>query len=272
MMNLLLTLLSLISLKSATAFIPSSSASYYSTKIILSSTTTTTVDAENPQDNEAPFYLDEISALVEDESSSNILSSETIIGQERSESMPFLPRPMNLEGWVGDVGFDPWGFSNRYPVEYLREAELKHGRVASLAWLGWVAVDLGLRIYPAPLEEWQASSSAEAFRNLFPSNAVVNHPDGYWTSPFLQALVIIGCIEGASTESVNKMFYGEESDRDAGDVGFDVLNILKGKSDAEIERMKLRELKNVRLGMFAFFGVLVQSVVLGYEKFPYVGP
>jgi len=264
MMNLLLTLLSIISLESATAF-TQTSGSYCSNKIILSSSTTTTAEAaENPQDNEAPFYLDEVTALVSDESSSKVL-----VGQERSASMPFLPRPMNLEGWVGDVGFDPWGFSNRYPIEYLREAELKHGRVASLAWLGWVAVDLGLRIYPAPLPEWQASSSAEAFRNLFPSNAVAAHPDGYWTSPFFQALVIIGCIEGASTESVNKMFYGEESDRAAGDVGFDVLNILKGKSDKEIERMKLRELKNVRLGMFAFFGVVFQSVVMGYEKFPY---
>jgi len=251
-MKLLLTLLPLLSFKSVTAFAPSASLS--SSNIIVSSSTTSTTETTTP---------------VEDESSKP-LSSETMGNpQERSESMPFLPRPTKLEGWVGDVGFDPWGFSNRYPIEYLREAELKHGRVATLAWLGWVAVDLGLRIYPAPLEEWQASSSAEAFRNLYPSNAVSAHPDGYWTSPFFQALVIIGCIEGLSTESVNQMSMGEKSDRQAGDVGFDVLNILKDKSDAEIARMKLRELKNVRLGMFAFFGVLVQSVVLGYEKFPY---
>ena len=68
--------------------------------------------------------------------------------------MPFLPRPINLDGsYVGDVGFDPFylssipknfagfiqppsweeveGISTLY---WMREAELKHGRVAMLAW------------------------------------------------------------------------------------------------------------------------------------------
>lgn len=196
---------------------------------------------------------------------------------ERSESLPFLPRPTNLKGYVGDVGFDPWGFSNRYPMEYLREAELKHGRVGTLAWTGWVAVDLGLRIYPAPLDEWQASSSADALRHLAPSVAIASHPDGYWTSPFFQGIVIISFIEMYSTKSVNEMISGDDNDDDgddvqkrkAGDIGFDVIQMLKGKTDAEIERMKLRELKNLRLGMLAFFGVLFQSMVLGHESFPY---
>jgi len=190
--------------------------------------------------------------------------------QERSEALPFLLRPMNCKGYVGDVGFDPFYFSDRYPMEYLREAELKHGRLGTLAWFGWVAVDFGLRIYPAPLEEWQASSSAEAFKNLLPGNAIGGHPDGYWTSPLFQGLVIISFIEGYSTESVNQMSQGEECDREAGDVGFDVIKMLKGKTDEEVQRMKLRELKNVRLGMLAFFGVVVQSMVLGNESFPYV--
>ena len=35
-------------------------------------------------------------------------------------------------------GFDPMGFSLAIDIRWLREAELKHGRVAMLATLGWI--------------------------------------------------------------------------------------------------------------------------------------
>jgi len=35
-------------------------------------------------------------------------------------------------------------------MDYLREAELKHGRITMLAWLGFVSVDMGAHIYPMP--------------------------------------------------------------------------------------------------------------------------
>ena len=60
--------------------------------------------------------------------------------------MPFLPRPQKLKGMVGDKGFDPLGLSDWVPVEWLRESELKHGRVCMLAVVGFVATDLGFRL------------------------------------------------------------------------------------------------------------------------------
>ena len=42
--------------------------------------------------------------------------------------------------------FDPLGLSNMFDVKWLREAELKHGRLCMVAWLGYVAVDLGFKI------------------------------------------------------------------------------------------------------------------------------
>ena len=46
--------------------------------------------------------------------------------QENSASVPFLTRPAALDGsMVGDVGFDPLGFSAKYPLNWLREAELQ---------------------------------------------------------------------------------------------------------------------------------------------------
>ena len=39
---------------------------------------------------------------------------------------------------IGDQGFDPLGITNTIPsLNYVRAAELKHGRVAMLAVLGW---------------------------------------------------------------------------------------------------------------------------------------
>lgn len=40
-------------------------------------------------------------------------------------SVPFLLKPKNLGGMVGDIGFDPLGFSDYLDIKFLREAELK---------------------------------------------------------------------------------------------------------------------------------------------------
>merc|ERR1712205_15192 len=56
-----------------------------------------------------------------------------------SDAVPFLKRPINLDGeYAGDVGFDPLGFSDVFDLRVLREAELKHGRFAMLAVLGFI--------------------------------------------------------------------------------------------------------------------------------------
>jgi len=62
-----------------------------------------------------------------------------VFGGSFSDSVPFLKQPTNLDGSLpGDVGFDPLGFSEVFDVKVLREAELKHGRIAMLAVLGWI--------------------------------------------------------------------------------------------------------------------------------------
>ena len=43
---------------------------------------------------------------------------------------------------VGDVGFDPLGFSAIIDMRWLREAELKHGRVCMLAATGMIVQDV----------------------------------------------------------------------------------------------------------------------------------
>merc|ERR1719460_1030418 len=76
------------------------------------------------------------------------------IGKEgMSQALPFLKRPAGLGpvgSMTGDIGFDPLQISDLVPIQWAREAELKHGRVCMLAWAGWVAVDLGFRVPYAP--------------------------------------------------------------------------------------------------------------------------
>ena len=63
----------------------------------------------------------------------------------KSESLPFMEEPAHLSGMIGNVGFDPMGLSTPQNIKWMREAELKHGRMTMLAWAGWVSVDLGMK-------------------------------------------------------------------------------------------------------------------------------
>ena len=49
---------------------------------------------------------------------------------EKSQALPFAPRPKLLDGTLpGDVGFDPFGFAGDDKASLMnqREAEIKHG-------------------------------------------------------------------------------------------------------------------------------------------------
>merc|ERR1719454_689876 len=76
-----------------------------------------------------------------------------------STALPFATAPATLDGsMLGDVGFDPLGFStvpvgpwfkglegrNGFPddLTWYREAELIHGRIAQLATIGFIAPGL----------------------------------------------------------------------------------------------------------------------------------
>lgn len=60
-----------------------------------------------------------------------------------SITLPFLPRPTNLDGsHAGDFGFDPLGLSQEYDLYYMQECELRHARLAMLAVVGWPVSEL----------------------------------------------------------------------------------------------------------------------------------
>jgi light-harvesting complex I chlorophyll a/b binding protein 1 len=153
-----------------------------------------------------------------------------------SPAMPFLPYPANLEGWVGgEKGFDPLGISNEFPVYFLREAELKHGRICMLATVGWIATDSGIRL----------SSAFEPYTTLNAHNMTLNY--------LAQLLGIVFTIEVFNIWQLEQGVRGEIT-REAGDF-FLGKNFLPKEPEKERE-MRLKELENGRLAMLAFSGMV----------------
>ena len=157
--------------------------------------------------------------------------------------MPFLKCPPKLDGsMVGDVGFDPMGLSDVQPdLKYARAAELKHGRICMLATIGFV------------FQEYIQLPGREAAANPFEAVGFVG------VGVNAQIFMAIAAIELASID----VPYG---DGEPGDYGFDPLKFLEGKSEYEVDRMKLKELKNARLAMVAFLGMAIQTLLFPETK------
>jgi hypothetical protein len=172
------------------------------------------------------------------------------LNAEKSAALPFLPYPANLKGYIGDdIGFDPFRVSDYIPMDYLRESELKHGRVAMAAAAGYIAVDLGMVVHP--LGAGVSSANAHA---VMTENGVMGN-----------ALVFIGLAEIVSYIGIAEMLQG--SGREPGDFGLGN-KLLEKKTPEQVKKTKYQEIMNGRLAMLAFGGMVTQSVL--FEKgFPY---
>jgi hypothetical protein len=192
-------------------------------------------------------------------SSSSASQASLIVRQAKptSSSMPFLPKPMNLGGLPGaEVEFDPLGFSDTFDVRWLREAELKHGRVCMLATLGFAAEQF------VTFPGLEGTGSANALQAI-------------WTAPAsatASLILLAGYIESSSYDgklTMLDMFGDEASDRAPGDLNFGT-KFLAGKTEEETTDLKLKELNNGRLAMLAFSGMVHHNLVVNGPLFPLV--
>ena len=163
----------------------------------------------------------------------------------------------DLAGIAGPLGFfDPLGFCKDAPegkVRFYREVELKHGRVAMLASLGFLV--------------------AEPFHPLWGGGIDVPSYIAFQQTPlqtFWPAVMLaISVIEVFSVFSFNSPFGGEtwtiRSDYENGDFGFDPMG-LKPTDEGELLAMQTKELNNGRLGMIAAAGMIFQEAFVTHAK------
>jgi hypothetical protein len=172
------------------------------------------------------------------------------LNAEMSKSLPFLLAPKNTAGWVGDVGFDPLGFSEYFDMKWLRESEIKHGRSAMLATVGFVV---------------QQYMTLPGYTHVDDSNLA---PSAVGASPMLQIVFGMGVLEfwmNKNKVTMEDMF--EDPARVPGNFGFDPMGLGKNKSDADMEKLQLQEIKNGRLAMLAIGGMIHHNWITGEPLF-----
>jgi Chlorophyll A-B binding protein len=160
-------------------------------------------------------------------------TSSLTMQTEMSKSCPWVSKPKNLEGMIGNVEFDPLGFSDSFDVKWLREAELKHGRVSMLAVVGWLVTAAGVHL-PSPNGLYDVSNPIDAFFHVGPQ---------VW----LQIVIGIGAMESINHDGKMGMVdMHKDSTREVGEftAPFYGASQLKGKSAAQVADLKLKELKN----------------------------
>jgi hypothetical protein len=185
-----------------------------------------------------------------------------------STALPFATSPATLDGsMLGDVGFDPLGFSTT-PVgpwflgnegrqgrisdlNWYREAELIHGRIAQLAVIGFIAPGL---FGTLPGNEW---TGIDAYSFTDPLEA-------FNKCPKLALLQIILFMTFLEVRRIN-IIKEEGSSYKPGD-----LRIGQGAgrynpfslnySPEQYEEKRLQELKHCRLAMVGIFGLWAQAL------------
>ena len=172
-----------------------------------------------------------------------------------SQSIPFLKRPKELKfELAGDVGFDPLNFAkNKEALYEYREAEIKHGRLAMLASVGWVLSELFDESIASYVGMEPLLNSNDRVPSLF--NGGMDKVSPVWWGfclGFTAAIDLYGLQRARSSVDGYK----------PGDLGFDPLGLFPPEEDAEGRlRMELAEIKHCRLAMIAITAFSVQEFV-----------
>jgi light-harvesting complex I chlorophyll a/b binding protein 1 len=171
-----------------------------------------------------------------------------------AEWLPGNPRPPYLDGSApGDFGFDPLGLGEvPENLERFKESELIHARWAMLAIPGVLIPEaLGYGNWVSA-QKWAATPGGQA--------TYLGNPVPWGTLPIILAVEFIAI---AFVESQRNGESDPEKRKYPGGP-FDPLGFSKG---ANLEELKLKEIKNGRLALVAFLGFVVQAIA-----YPGTGP
>merc|ERR1719261_1986569 len=169
-----------------------------------------------------------------------------------SQSLPFVAAPKMLDGTLaGDVGFDPFGLAGGTVdnLMYMREAEIKHSRLAMLAAVGWPLAEL----FDKPIADTMGLPTELTSKGLSPSllnGGLDKIEPAYWVA----VLALAGIVELESA----KMQEEKKAQYVPGDCNFDPLGMFPQDKKSQIE-MQTKELKHGRIAMMAVLGYVVQE-------------
>jgi len=189
--------------------------------------------------------------------------SPNLRATKKSQSIPFVNCPPFLDGeMAGDVGFDPLGFAaSKLDLTTMREAEIKHARLAMLAAAGWPLSELFNKNIAS---QFGMNSALDEATHRVPS--VLNGGMGkispiYWGA----------CIVGAAAVDlfvINKS--SKQKGYFPGKLDFDPLGFYP-KSLEDQKWMQTAEIKNGRLAMIAITAFAFTEFVSGHaiiDQFP----
>jgi len=196
-------------------------------------------------------------------------SNEAWANAGPSQALPFATAPATLDGsMLGDVGFDPLGFST-VPVgpwfsglegrngqignlNWYREAELIHGRIAQVAVLGFIAPGF---FGTLPGNDW---TGVDAYSYTNPLEAFGKVPP----LALLQIFLFMTFLEVRRINIIKEE--GENyvpGDLRIGQGGYNPFGL--DYSPEQYEEKQLQELKHCRLAMVGVFGLWAQALASG---------
>ena len=179
--------------------------------------------------------------------------------QPRKPLSEYVGASQELAAFPGGVvePWDPMSFTELYKVSgnnpdvaWLREAELKHGRMSMLAVTGIMVQSSGIHL---------------------PGNAEVDFSGGadWATAPttlplaaWSQVIAFIALVEGVTSKGLFDLYTGV-GDREPGNLGPLFGSGMLSKDKAAADKMRLKELKNGRLAMIAWAGIMANHFIPG---------
>jgi hypothetical protein len=215
----------------------------------------------------SPMSLVATTALASSGDPSQLASVFTVLPEEDQEiveeiKVSVLDKAKSMAGVSAPLDFfDPLGFCTdctEGKLCFYREVELKHGRVAMLASLGFI---VGEQFHPlfggnVDLPSYIAFQSTP-LQTFWPAVvAAIAIPEVFSVFTFKPPF------ESEDGEKVTNVLWEVKTDRVPGDLGFDPLG-LKPTDPAELKEMQTKELNNGRLAMLAAAGMIAQELVDG---------
>jgi len=165
--------------------------------------------------------------------------------------------------------FDPLGFltgpgAEELGASFYRELELKNGRTAMLAalgfivseqfhpWLGGIPADQPIQAIGIFDGDVVGRGNSAAFLRVFMIGLAIAETIGFYTWYFGQR----------SNYDFSGGVSGWKPGHEPGNLGFDPMN-MRSKDPEKYKTMQTRELNNARLAMLAIVGMLLQEVQTG---------